>query len=241
MDIRKKVYWDIGIGELGRLPLFAQKAAIKNWERIRKNKCNFLLSLSYKSAVNDTVIGNCLWLSNIKETLARNGMLNLFLNPYENQPMFIHKKLFRTLSDQFHQDAFAFINRKNSKLRPYATIKTEIGTERYLMEVTNYKIRSQVTKLRLSNHKLAIETGRYKNIQKEARFCPFCPTLVENEIHFLLVCPTYSVLRDKLYASLDECNPMFATYSITERFEYIMANIDREVALFVTQCFQLRT
>ena len=102
--------------DLERLPLtlFAQKASIKNWERIRKSKCNFLLSLSYKSEVIDPVIGNCRWLLNIKDILARNGMRNLFLGSYE---MFIHKRLFRTLFDQFQQNAFESINRDNSKLR----------------------------------------------------------------------------------------------------------------------------
>ena len=43
--------------ELGRIPLhvFAKKAAIKNWERIRSCKCNSLLSGSYNSAVNGSL------------------------------------------------------------------------------------------------------------------------------------------------------------------------------------------
>ena len=32
------------------------------------------------------------------------------------------------------------------------------------------------------------ETGRYENIPAEERFCPFCPGVVENEIHVLMSC-----------------------------------------------------
>ena len=154
--------------ELGKLPLslFAQKAAVKNWERIRKGKCNPLLFLSYKCAIKDATEGNCMWLSNIRKTLENNGMLYSFLNQYKNKPLFVHKKLFQILSDQFHQNAFEAIKNENSKLRTYAIFKTEIGIEGYLSEIKDYKLRTQVAKLRLSNHTLLIETGRHKKIPK---------------------------------------------------------------------------
>ena len=45
-----------------------------------------------------------------------------------------------------------------------------------------------------------IETGRYKKIAKEHRFCPFCVNTIESEIHFLIQCPTYHPLeQNKLY------------------------------------------
>ena len=64
--------------ELGRMPLhiFAKKAAIKNWERIRSNKCNSLLSASYNSAVNQSLD----WIAKIKQSLAEIGMFNYFAN-----------------------------------------------------------------------------------------------------------------------------------------------------------------
>ena len=113
--------------------------------------------------------------------------------------------------------------------------------EGYLSEVKDFKVRAQVTKLRLSNHTLAIETGRHKKIPKEMRFCPFCPMSVENELHFLLICPIYAIFRENISTTLVERNPMFNFYSINEKFEYIMSNIDRNVALYITHCFQLRT
>lgn len=82
--------------ELGRIPMqiYAIKFSVKNWERIRKKKANKLILASYEDAMNES----CLWLLNIKRTLENNGMLNFFLNQYENKPLFIHKKLFQFFS-----------------------------------------------------------------------------------------------------------------------------------------------
>ena len=54
-----------------------------------------------------------------------------------------------------------------------------------------------MTKLKLSNHKLMIEVGRHKNIDKENRLCPTC-SAIETEINFLAECPLYSDLRSSL-------------------------------------------
>ena len=54
------------------------------------------------------------------------------------------------------------------------------------------------SRLRLSSHNLAIETGRYTSIPRRERICTFCNTnVVENEFHFLLACPYYIDLRRK--------------------------------------------
>ena len=193
--------------ELGRvpLPLKAVQLAIKNWERIKQQKANMLFLASYRDATTE----NLMWLSTIKNSLEANGMLNFFLNIYENKPPFIHKKIFQNLSDQFHQNAFETIRRDVSKLRTYAIFKNKIGFERYLSEVKNPNARSQVTKFRLSNHSLMIEAGRYKNIPKEFRFCYFCPNKVETETHFLINCPAYVIIRDRMFAHVNILNPNF--------------------------------
>ena len=56
-----------------------------------------------------------------------------------------------------------------------------------LHQVTNTRQRITLTKLRLSNHKLAIETGRYSRPFKkpEERICPICKTEMDDECDFL--------------------------------------------------------
>ena len=169
--------------ETGRVPwhIHAIKASIKNWERIRKSQANIILLDSYKDATDERLS----WIEHIKSTLEASDMLEHYINPYEDKPLFIHEKLHQKLIHKFHQDAFEAIGKPDSKLRTYAIFKKEKGQEKYLTEIKNKPLRKQVTRFRLSNHSLMIETGRHRNIPKEQRNCPFCEDQVENEVHFL--------------------------------------------------------
>ena len=62
--------------------------------------------------------------------------------------------------------------------------------------MNNRKYRNSLAKFRLSSHCLAIETGTHRNIEHSARKCYFC-TLdeIEDEYHFVLICPYYDKLR----------------------------------------------
>lgn len=64
--------------------------------------------------------------------------------------------------------------------------------EKYITCVTNIKHRTALTRLRCSDHKLSIEEGRFRNIERTQRLCTKCNMgSIENEYHFVLVCPFY--------------------------------------------------
>ena len=115
----------------------------------------------------------------------------------------VANKLFKRLVDQFNQSAFEGIN-TSSKMKTLNLLKKLPGREPYLKEVTNSKHRSALTKLRLSAHRLEIETGRYTRPKTtvENRTCAYCKHLghteVEDEIHFLVRCPMYEEIRENL-------------------------------------------
>ena len=66
------------------------------------------------------------------------------------------------------------------------------------MQRNKRKLRVTTTKLRLSDHCLAIEKGRRRSpkIDREDRLCQICnEEFIEDEKHFLLKCENYSDVR----------------------------------------------
>ena len=73
------------------------------------------------------------------------------------------------------------------KISTYNTFKTRIGEEKYVSCIINTKYRFALTKKkkRISAHRLGIEEGRYRNIERNERFCIYCNMrAVEDEYHF---------------------------------------------------------
>ena len=82
-------------------------------------------------------------------------------------------------------------------------MKTELKSELYL-EHDNPLSRRLLTMLRGGTNRLRIETGRWKKIPVEQRTCQICLSCdqVEDEVHFLLDCGVYNVVRERMYEEI---------------------------------------
>ena len=192
---------------------------------------------SYKESLKEKLP----WVIHIKKRLEVNGMLTFFINPYEDKPCFVNKRIFQTLSDAFHQNALECIRDEGSKLRTCATFKNNFRFEKYVSDIKNSKIRIQISKFRLSNHKLMIETGRHKKLQKELRICSLCHEGIGDEVHFISSCSTYHIMREEYYNNLHSSNPNFQSYTDNEKLKYLMTNLDINTGKFIYKCFDVRT
>ena len=87
-----------------------------------------------------------------------------------------------------------------------------------------------------------IEKGRHQKLKREQRLCPFCPTLVEDEIHFLLICSGYKTMREKLFSEIGEKIPNFQNFQNDQKFLYLMANhnLASITAKYVSKMMELR-
>ena len=215
-----------------------KKLCIKNWTRIKKGNANKPLIISTQESQNEKLP----WAELIKTELFSHGLGGLFSHVTTTKSNICEAYIQRKL-DIFYQNAFAQLNDPNSKLRTYGKIKTKSGFESYLNHIPT-KDRTAFTKLRLSNHQLMIEKMRHQ-IPKPPeidRRCPFCPDLVEDEIHFLLNCPTFLIHRAPLILLATNTIPEYNTFNNIEKFKILMTdeNIIKTTAKYIRTTFEVR-
>ena len=122
-------------------------------------------------------------------------MSNLWYN--ESVVNINYASIKQRILDIYKQTWYAKIN-NCSRLSSYCLFKHYFTTEKYLSCVNENKYRVAYSKLRLSSYDLAIETGRYTNIERQYRKRLQCNMgVVESEYHFTLLCPKYRDLRSK--------------------------------------------
>ena len=96
-----------------------------------------------------------------------------------------------------------------------------------------------IVKFRCSNHKLAIETGRYVGIERNMRFCNICESnRLGDEYHIMFECPNEQVVHYRnLYLPLYFTN----NHSVFKLCKLMVdLNNDRQlsidVAKFIKNC-----
>ena len=179
---------------------------------------------------------NLPWTSSIEGILSEIGLRQSFLD----KDIDLHLQASQRLQDIYHQNVFADIKREDSKLRTYSKFKTEPGFEIYLDEVTCVKERIALTKLRLSNHVLMIEKGRHMKIDKNRRFCPFCPNSIEDERHFLIQCKQYKHIRQELLENVRLVFPSIHNQCHDQRFLNLISKTPISVSHFIFKALELR-
>ena len=134
--------------------------------------------------------------------------------------------------------------RKTKNLQPH---KRQFRLENYLLQFPTY-LRRNFSKMRISAHNLAIETGRYAKptaIPAEKRLCFNCKQ-VEDEYHFFFTCTLYNSERKYLYEDLSE----FLSININpsnELLYLLMSGLDgdlevgRSTCNYINNCFKIRS
>ena len=132
-------------------------------------------------------------------------------------------------------------------LRTYCTFKTKFGLEPYLQCIKKYRIRSVISKLRLSSHNLHIEKGRHQKpkLPLEQRLCVYCNlSEVEDEQHFILRCTLYDDIRQTFFMLCNnKLNCNFMHLNVHEKFRIVMTEDSLQwlLGVFLRKCFKIRT
>ena len=172
-------------GELGRYSLF-----VNRYTRIIKYWCKTIVSenVIIQTLYNDMVSGledRNNWCKNVKSLLDVYGFSYVWLNPNNVDLKTFHIIFKNRVLDVFKQSWFESVN-TSSTLFMYKYVKEHLMLEPYL-DLLPKQLRNAMSRLRLSSHKLRVETGRYgqNRIARAERYCTMCNnTDIEDEFHF---------------------------------------------------------
>ena len=123
---------------------------------------------------------------------------------------------------------------RSGKLATYKTLKKSFTLENYLSVISDKEKRTTFAKIRTSNHILEIEKGRHllKPLPAEQRICKMCNlNLVEDETHFIMVCPKFTTERQMFLDNVQQFIPSFKTFSIKQQFIYLFTSKEADIIM----------
>jgi hypothetical protein len=167
----------LGIGKksvnISQYPLnvYIKLQVLKYMARISNKDNNPLLLDAYSLSKTVHLNGTYSWYTFAENILNTKSLKKTLLKNYEN--MFFEK--LRSFNI-------------NNKLFLYSKIKTNYIIEPFI-ENSNFENRKLIVKMRISDHVLEIERGRYNKINSEQRICRQCHlNVIEDEEHFFFHC-----------------------------------------------------
>ena len=137
------------------------------------------------------------WATLLRDLLGNLGFMEAWTQQNVGDVKIFLSVVKQQLSDNFIQNWNSQLN-ESSRALFYRNLS--FGYKSYLDTVTTSKFRVALSRLRLSSHRLEIETGRWakpNSVPIENRLCTSCMKL-EDEFHFVLEYTRYNDLRQTL-------------------------------------------
>ena len=199
LNIKKSTPNCIVYGETGVMPLKldVQSRIIAFWSKLIQpetiNLSTKLYSLA-KSYYENRQTQLCFkWFDNIRDIFINCGCNGIWENQNFPNKIWLVKTIKQRLSDLFINE-WRIQCDTNTSCTFYRMFKTNFGFETYLTSIP-YKHRKFLLNFRTRNHRLPIETGRWKKIPRELRVCHLCRNETGDEFHLLLSCKHLCNLR----------------------------------------------
>ncbi len=208
--------------ELGKYPLITkiQKRAIKFWKHLKLSDPQ---SYHYKALQYQEMSKESKPFLQLIQSFSPDASLTstdaLNLNIRTNQIIAQIKQRYITHWQTQTQ--------QQSKMQCYLSLKREYSMAEYLFTVSDKKLRSTLTRYRLSRHKLMMETGRHRQtwLPPEQRLCSHCDlNQMDTELHFLTECSKYTDgcnLWTVFYDKIQQIHPTFTTLPDQEKLAYL--------------------
>ena len=187
-------------GELGIMPLEVDihTRIISIWSKLIQHDATYRLSKMMYHIVYTLSNGNqikCKWIEYVKELLCSLGFSGIWYDQTCTSKLWIVKAAKMKLKDLFIQKWRSGIDIMSSS-NFYKIFKTNFEQSEYLRNLPNSLCKTLI-RFRTRNHKLPVETGRWRSIALNERLCQHCQSDIGDEYHYLLVCDYFKAVRRK--------------------------------------------
>ena len=241
LGLPRKSVNDVSLGELGRtyISSFALYNKIKYWFKILKHDQNRFTSICYNHMLDLDRKNIYCWVTEVKNLLFSFGYGNVWLKQsVDDEPAFLASFWQRVLD--INRQMWKTKITMMPKLSLYGEYKSDNCFEFYITHVPSKHHRVQLTRFRCCSFSLQIHTGRINNTPRESRICTFCNlNKIEDEFHFLMICPLYNELRS-LYLPRKLC-----AYPSKENFIKLLNSKEKlvlhKLCLFLKNAKQLHS
>lgn len=243
LGVKKTTQNDFVYGELGRTNCRTKRylSIVKYWFKILSCHDNKYIKLVYNLMVKDMdlVPNKVNWASLVRHLLMSLGFYEVWLEQgVGNYNVFI-SLLKQRLTDTFIQKWQERL--ENSTRANFYKRIAIFQFQPYLYKVNVQKFSQAFSRLRMSSHRLEIESGRWvkpNSIPMEERICTFCHVL-EDEYHFVIECPVYIDLRKQYIPQYYWRRP--SMFKFVELVNSTNRNCIRKLCVFVFHAFKLCT
>ena len=245
LSVKSTTNTDAVYSELGRVSLqkYQHVKILKFYSRLCNLETNRYASKAFNMLLYDAESNKVNWVSKARNLQS----IYEFQNSDNNE--IIKYKVRENFATEIRNKLNIHIS-EDKKLKLYASFKSSFKFECYLDLISDFNIRSALAKLRLSAHNLHIETGRFNKNKtpRNERFCLYCKKQssleVEDEIHFLMVCPLYKTERSNMLQAIYRTFPNTEVLSNEIMFFWLMSQEQGDfiklIGKFCKKSFQIR-
>ena len=230
-------------GELGRMPLIVTRhyRILKYWLKVLRSNESKYIRRVYNMMLEDMGAFNRKqnWAGLVKQLLENLGFANVWINQDVGSEELFLAQVKTRLRDIFIQNWRTRLT-NSSRADLYIHVTNMFEYKMYLNVITVEKFRMSLSRLRCSSHRLHIESGRWHKavaIPRPHRTCFACED-IDNELHFVLVCPVYDELRKAYIPEYFYVNP--SNFKFVELLNCDNTDIVVKFGMYVNKALLLR-
>ena len=241
------------LGELGRYPLLVHSLAdaITYSQSLRLRPPGTLVARAFREMEDMAAAGKECWLGKVVRIKELLDIQDLSPNVYpQNRQVLnvIKSKFDRFYLDEINREKLGEDGLNHNKLRFYCTLKGCFRPEFYIEKLHNREQRAELSRLRISAHRLGIELGRRTVPPKplHLRTCQYCPISdnpdnhrnIDDERH-LFECSTFANQQRCLFAKINRVVSNFNDLEFESKIKTLLCPVNTVAAKLVNKYIKI--